>query len=94
MLAQCHQWVFDERRGNPNTTGQASAGPKTVLYTGTAKLTIHVYLYLYYQPSNAIPMAFSLHAAVSSTVQDYLYTCMYVSVSVFWLLANSSRISL
>ena len=28
---------FNERRGNPHTTGQAVAVPKTPLYTGTAK---------------------------------------------------------
>ena len=32
--AQGHPWVFNERQGNPHTTGQAAAGPKTTLYTG------------------------------------------------------------
>ena len=36
MSAQCHSLVFNERRGNPHTTGLAAAGPKASLYTGTA----------------------------------------------------------
>ena len=37
MLAQGHPLVFNERRGNLHTTVQAATGPKTSLYTGTAK---------------------------------------------------------
>ena len=36
MSAQGHPQVFNER-GNPYTTGQSVAGPKTTLYTGTVK---------------------------------------------------------
>ena len=35
MSAQGHPLVFNERRGNPNSIGQAAASPKTLLYTGT-----------------------------------------------------------
>ena len=35
ISAKCHPLVFNERRGNPHTTWQDAAGPKTLLYTGT-----------------------------------------------------------
>ena len=31
-----HLKVFNERRGNPHTTGQVTADPGTTLYTGTS----------------------------------------------------------
>ena len=31
MATQGHPWVFNERRRNPRTTGQAAAGPKTTI---------------------------------------------------------------
>ena len=37
MSTQGHPLVFNERQGNPHTTGQAAACPKTSVYTGTAK---------------------------------------------------------
>ena len=37
MSAQGDPLVFSEGQGNPHSTGQAEIGPKTSLYTGTAK---------------------------------------------------------
>ena len=37
LSAQGHLWVFNEQQGNSPTTGQATAGPKTALYTGRMK---------------------------------------------------------
>ena len=37
MSAQSHPLVINEQQGNPHTTGQAAACPKTLLYTGTVK---------------------------------------------------------
>ena len=37
MSAQDHPLVFNERQGNPHTTWQAAADPKTSLYTDTGK---------------------------------------------------------
>ena len=37
MSTQGHPWVFTEWCGNPHTTGQAAADPKTTLYTVTGK---------------------------------------------------------
>ena len=33
LSAQSHRWVCNERRGNPQNTVHAAAGPKTTLYT-------------------------------------------------------------
>lgn len=38
MSAQGQPLVFNERRGNPNTTGQNVTGPKTSLNIGTDAL--------------------------------------------------------
>ena len=43
MSAKGHPLIFNERWGNPHTTGQAVAGPKTLLYTGTAKELPNIY---------------------------------------------------
>ena len=37
MSPQGHTLVVIERRSNPYTTGQAAAGPKASLHTGTAE---------------------------------------------------------
>ena len=39
QLKATHGCMFNERRRDPHTTGQASAGPKTTLYTGTPQYT-------------------------------------------------------
>ena len=50
MSHQDNPLVFNERRGNPHSTGRVATGPKTLLYTGTAKeLPLHVYTQVTYK---------------------------------------------